>query len=698
MADELKMENPAVEAQEVCACGHHHGHDHHDHDHHHHDHGCGCGHDHDADPDEPTRCISCGAPIGEGVGHSRSMGRASFAFVGGFLIVNSYLLAWLFPDEAFASNLSAALGAVTLALPIVVTAIRDLIEGRVYMNELVALAILAAFASGDFRTAGIVAFFLLVTIIIESHTASGAQRSIEELIRLTPRTAHKIGEGGETDVSVSELALNDVISVRPGENFPVDGVIVRGESAVNQASITGESMPEDKNAGDEVYAGTLNISGSLEVRVTRLGKDTTLGKVEQMIRSAERNKTPFVRIIDRYAGYYTPTILMLAIITWWLPGGSMDRVISLLVISCPCAVVLATPTTIVAAVAAAARLGVLIKNINHLELAGKIRTVVFDKTGTLTEGELSVARLNPVAEGVEPAELLLTAISLEAHSNHPTAQALQRLAAEVGIPAKPVSGFQEVPGKGVVAVLDGRRVLVGRAVWLESVGVTLPALDSKETETMSVVYVAVEDKVIGWIGFKDRIRSEAAAAINELKSIGVTRCAMVTGDRGSVAVSIASQLSIDDIRSDCLPETKVAYVEEVKKTSTVAVVGDGVNDAPALAAGDLGIAMGAIGSDIAINSASIALMTNDLRRVPFLIVLSRKTSAIMYQNLAFGLTFVLCGIILSVFGRMNPIAAAALHTVSTLIVIFNSARLVRTGEDLTSDGGAAVQKTSGGEE
>ncbi len=700
MADELKIENPAVEAQEVCACGHHHDHDDHDHHGHHHDHDCDCGCEHDHDPDEPTRCISCGAPIGEGVGHSRSMGRASFAFVGGFLIVNSYLLSWLFPDETFASNLSAAIGAVTLALPIVVTAIRDLIEGRVYMNELVALAILAAFASGDFRTAGIVAFFLLITIIIESHTASGAQRSIEELIRLTPRTAHKVGEGGETDVSVKDLALDDVISVRPGENFPVDGVIVRGESAVNQASITGESMPEDKNAGDEVYAGTLNISGSLEVRVTKLGKDTTLGKVEQMIRSAERNKTPFVRIIDRYAGYYTPTILMLAIITWWLPGGSMDRVISLLVISCPCAVVLATPTTIVAAVAAAARLGVLIKNINHLELAGKIRTVVFDKTGTLTEGELSVARLNPVAEGVEPAELLLTAISLEAHSNHPTAQALQRLAAEVGIPAKPVSGFQEVPGKGVIAMLDGKRVLVGRAAWLESVGVSLPALDSKETETMSVVYVAVEDKVIGWIGFKDKIRSEAAAAINELKSIGVTRCAMVTGDRASVAVSIAAQLSIDDIRSDCLPENKVAYVEDVKKTSTVAVVGDGVNDAPALAAGDLGIAMGAIGSDIAINSASIALMTNDLRRVPFLIVLSRKTSAIMYQNLAFGLIFVLCGIILSVFGRMDPIAAAALHTVSTLIVIFNSARLVRTGEDLTSDSGAAVRKTSasGGEE
>jgi len=697
MAEEMKLETtPAVEAHDVCACGQHHDHDHdHGHEHHHHDHDdCCCGHDHD--PDEPTRCISCGAPIGEGVGHARSMGRASFAFVGGFLIVNSYLLSLLFPGEVFASELSAAIGAVTLALPIVATAIRDLIEGRVYMNELVALAILAAFASGDFRMAGIIAFFLLITIIIESHTASGAQRSIEELIRLTPRTAHRIGaDGAETEVSVSELAVGDVIGVRPGENFPVDGVIERGESAVNQASITGESMPEDKNAGDEVYAGTLNISGSLEVRVTRLGKDTTLGKVEQMIRSAERNKTPFVRIIDRYAGYYTPTILMLAIITWWLPGGSMDRVISLLVISCPCAVVLATPTTIVAAVAAAARLGVLIKNINHLELASKIRTVVFDKTGTLTEGELSVARLNPVADGVEPAELLMTAISLEAHSNHPTAQALQRLAAEVGIPAKPVSGFQEVPGKGVIAMLDGRRVLVGRAAWLESTGLSLPALDSKEHETMSVVFVAVENNVIGWIGFKDKIRAEAATAINELKAIGVTRCAMVTGDRGSVAVSIASQLSIDDVRSDCLPETKVAYVEEVKKTSTVAVVGDGVNDAPALAAGDLGIAMGAIGSDIAINSASIALMTNDLRRVPFLIVLSRKTSAIMYQNLAFGLSFVLCGIILSVFGRMNPIAAAALHTVSTLIVIFNSARLVRTGEELTAQD--PVRKAADGE-
>ena len=674
-----------------CCCGHDHGHEHnHNHEHHHHDHdhGCCCGHDHDSD--EPTRCISCGAPIGEGGGHSRSMGRASYAIIGGFLIANSFLLQLIFPDFKFSASLSAAIGAICLAFPIVTTAIKDLIEGRVYMNELVALAILAAFTSGDFQTAGIIAFFLLITIIIETHTASGAQRSIEQLIRLTPHTAHKLLEdGSHVDVDVSELALGDIINVRPGENFPVDGIIVKGESAVNQASITGESVPIDKGENDEIYAGTMNLSGSIDVKVTKLGSDTTLGKVKDMILSAERNKTPIVRIIDRYAGYYTPTILMLATITWWLTDGNMNRVIALLVIACPCAVVLATPTTIVAAVAAAARLGILIKNVSHLELASKIRSVVFDKTGTLTEGQLSVARLSP-AEGVDPSELMQIAYSLEKNSNHPTAMAIQRLAKEVGITALDLTNFKETAGKGVTAKIDGKEVQVGRAAFVESFGVKLAGFETNESEGMSVVYVAADGKVLGWIGFKDKIRPEAAEAIRHLKKLGITRCAMVTGDRESVALAVAGQLEIDDIRSDCLPQTKVEYVEEVKKTSVVAVVGDGVNDAPALAAGDMGIAMGAIGSDIAINSASVALMTNDLRRIPLLITLSRKTSAIMNQNLIFGLVFVIGGIVLSVFGRMNPIMAAIFHTGSTLIVIFNSARLVRTGEEYSA-GEALIQ-------
>ena len=659
----------------------------HNHEHQHeHGPGCLCGHDHhhhEVNPEEPTRCISCGAPIGEGVGHGRSMGRIGFAVVGGFLIVNYYLLSWLMPELQFAASLSAFLGAVILALPIVLTAVKDLCEGRVYMNELVALAILAAFTSADFSAAGLIAFFLLVTIIIETHTASGAQRSIEELIRLTPHTARKLVDGKDIEVDVSELAVGDLINVRPGDNFPVDGVVVRGQSAVNQASITGESLPIDKMENDEVYAGTQNLSGSLDVRITKLGADTTLGKVQDMILSAEKSKTPIVRLIDKYAGFYTPTILMLAIVTWWLSGFDMNRVITLLVISCPCAVVLATPTATVAAVAAAARLGILVKNVSHLELAAKIKAFVFDKTGTLTEGQLAVAKLGPV-DGVEPAQLLMAAASVEVHSNHPTALAIQKLAKEVNIKIQEVSEFKETPGTGVEAVIGGKTTLVGRAIWLKKFNIALPEMKPEDTRGMSVVFVAQNGKLMGWIGFRDQIRPESAEAIRNLKEQGVERCAMVTGDRESVAEGVAAKLHIDEFKGDCLPEGKVEYIEELKKNTLVAFIGDGVNDAPALAAGDLSIAMGAIGSDIAINSASIALMTNDLRRIPMLVGLSRKSNSIIHQNVAFGLLFVLCGIVLSVFGWMGPIAAAMLHTMSTLVIIFNSARLLRAGEEITS--------------
>ena len=287
-------------------------------------------------------------------GAEGTRGRLIFAIIGGILILNSFLLGWWFPEQSFSSQLNAFLGAFIMACPIVYTAVKDLLRGKVYMNELVALAILSAFAAGSFQLAGVIGFFLLLTIIIENRTASGAQRSIEELIKLTPNTAHAVGEdGSEKDVDVSALSIGSIVRVRPGENFPVDGVIVTGESTVNQASITGESVPVDKEAGDEVYAGTQNLTGAVELKVSRLGEDTTLGKVKEMILAAESSKTPIVRIIDRYAGYYTPTILMLAAVVWWLTK-DMNQVIALMVIACPCAIVLATPSAIVAAVAAAA--------------------------------------------------------------------------------------------------------------------------------------------------------------------------------------------------------------------------------------------------------------------------------------------------------------------------------------------------------
>ncbi|MBE6388796.1 MAG: cation-translocating P-type ATPase [Lentisphaerae bacterium] len=672
------------EHQHGCACGHDHEHDHcncgHDHHDHEHDH-CNCGHDHHHKEDSTCICGHDHKAEG-GVGHDRSMGRVFFALVGGILTANSFILEALLPEQQFASYMSALFGAFILALPIIITAVKDLVKGKVYMNELVALAILAALVKADFQTAGIIAFFLLVTIIIETRTASGAQRSIEELIKLTPNTANLIGEDGkEREVAAQDLHVGDRIRIRPGENFPVDGQIISGESTVNQASITGESVPVEKVSGDDVFAGTQNLTGAVDVVVTKVGGDTTLGKVKEMIMQAEASRTPVVRIIDRYAGYYTPTVLMIAWITWWF-SRDMDSVIAFLVIACPCAVVLATPTAVVAAVAAAARLGIFIKNISHLELASRISAFVFDKTGTLTDGLLSVVKLQGV-EGVSPAELLRCAASVERLSNHPTALAIIKLAQEAELELDEVSGFSEEHGKGVSGTAAGELCRVGRANWMRENGLILPESDPDEAAGMSVVYVSKNDKVIGWIGFRDKIRKESQVLLSDLRRLGVRYCAMVTGDRQSVAEEVAGQLNIDEFKSGCLPETKVEFVENVKRDHTVAVVGDGVNDAPALAAGDLGIAMGAIGSDIAINSASVALMTNDLRRIAMLIFLAKKSQVVINQNLIFGMLFVFGGMILSIVGLMTPIWAAVIHAGSTLVIVFNSARLVRTGEELT---------------
>ena len=690
MAEELDMKNQAAPAGTPADTGHRHAHGC----------GCNCGHEHveghthsgsccDHDHSHETGGVCpCGHDaVGNGVGHDRAMGRIFFALLGGLLTVNSFLLEWLLPEQEFAASMSALFGAFILALPIIVTAVKDLINGKVYMNELVALAILAALASADFQTAGLIAFFLLLTIIIETRTASGAQRSIEELIKLTPNTARKLVDGAEVEVQVTELQIGDRIRVRPGENFPVDARIIAGESTVNQASITGESLPIEKTIGSDVFAGTQNLTGLVDLEVTKVGEDTTLGKVKDMILQAEASRTPVVRIIDRYAGYYTPIVLMLACVTWGVTG-EMSRVITLMVIACPCAVVLATPTAVVAAVAAAARLGIFIKNVSHLELASKITSFVFDKTGTLTDGLLSVVKLNPFGE-ISPAELLKVAGSAEQYSNHPTAIAIQKLAAEAQLQLDSATDFQEAPGKGVAANINGVPCLIGRANWMKDQGITVPEHNAGATEGMSVVYVARGGVVLGWIGFRDKLRREAPAMIADLRRLGVRFCAMVTGDRQSVAEAVASQLQIDEFKSECLPEGKVEFVENIKKSSRVAVVGDGVNDAPALAAGDLGIAMGAIGSDIAVNSASIALMTNDLRRIPMLVYLSRKSRMIINQNLVFGMLFVFGGMILSVVGWMTPLGAAVLQAGSTLIIIFNSARLVRTGEELTLEESAS---------
>jgi Cd2+/Zn2+-exporting ATPase len=339
----------------------------------------------------------------------------------------------------------------------------------------------------------------------------------------------------------------------------------------------------------------------------------------------------------------------------------------------------------VAALSAAARLGILIKNVADIETAARINAFVFDKTGTLTTGQLAVSRLAPAGE-VKPAELLRLAASAEKYSNHPTAKALAQLASEAGVPLIEPRDFSEAAGRGVKAQVDGSTVLVGRAQWLKDNGVTenvLKSVDLNETEGWSLIFVARDNHCVGWVGLQDKIRVEAKEALAELKESGVRRVAMISGDRQQVATRVAAEIGCEEARGECLPQDKVEFVRGVKaKGYRVAVVGDGVNDAPALAAGDIGIAMGAAGSEVAIHSATIALMNNDLRRLPFLVKLSRSTRAVINQNFAFGVVFIIAGQTLAAFGVFGPIVGAILHNVGSLIVVFNSARLVRKGEEL----------------
>jgi Cd2+/Zn2+-exporting ATPase len=638
----------------------------------HHEHGpdCGCGHD-----------------------HEHSVVHLWQAVLGVVFVLNAFIVDWLFESGSTVASASAFIGAIILIYPIVVTAIKDLRVGRLSINELVAIAVLFAFASGAFgsnmsagyKTAGLIAFLMLMGELIETRTAEGARQSIESLIKLTPTRARRIKkDGGEEEVAANELTVGDVIRIRPGDNVAADGLIVSGQGSFNEATITGESLPADKKTGEEVFAGTQNLTGVLEIKVSRAGEDTTLGRVRELILAAEKTKLPIMKIVDQYMGYYTPLVLVIGALVWAFTH-DINRVIAVFVVSCPCAFILATPTAMVAALSAAARLGILIKNVADIEAAAKINAFIFDKTGTLTTGQLAVSRLAPIGE-TKPAELLLVAASAEKYSNHPTAKALAQLAGEAGVPLAEPKDFSETAGRGVKAEINGAKVLVGRAQWLKDNGVAgdfLKSVDLNEAEGWSLIFVARDHRCIGWVGLQDQVRAEARVALAGLKEAGVRRIAMVSGDRQVVATRVAAEIGCEEAKGDCLPQNKVDFVRAMKaKGYKVAVIGDGVNDAPALAAGDLGIAMGAAGSEVAIHSATIALMNNDLQRLPFLVKLSRSTRAVINQNFAFGICFIIAGLSASAFGFIGPITAAILHVIGTFIVIFNSARLVRKGEEL----------------
>ncbi len=612
--------------------------------------------------------------------------------LGGLLLVTAAIAYLVFPphqivpDEGTANQHAqtiAMIAALLLGVPLVWQAVRDLWVGHMRMNELAALAVTAAFANGQYLEAGAIAFFMIITSLIEHRTALGARKSIEALVRITPTRAHLLsGDGEETEVEAKDLKPGDIVRVRPGDNIPGDGRVVGGVSTVNQANITGESLPVDKAEGDEVFGGTINDSGVMEIEITKAGEDTTLGRVKDLILQAERTRTPISRLIDRYAHWYTPVILLI-ITAVYIIKRDLDVAISMLIIACPCAFILAVPTAMVAALSSAARLGVLVKDVATLETARNLTAIVFDKTGTLTTGKLSVTRLNPV-DGVEGGDLLLAAASVEQNSRHPVARAIVEVARRARLDLAEPSDFEEVSGRGVRGSVNGQEVLVGRATWIAERGIDTSVLDESEAEGLSLLYVSRNGKLLGWVGLEDKSRVGAADAMDRLREDDqIRKLVMVTGDRWSVARRVAGEMHCTDVQAEVLPGQKLEIVDDLKSQGhTVAVVGDGVNDAPALAAGNISIAMGAAGSDVAINSASIALMNNNLNRIPFLVELSRDAITVVRQNLIFAMLYIVVFEIIAGYNLLPPVLAVLFHTFGSVLVVFNSARLVRKGEVL----------------
>jgi Cd2+/Zn2+-exporting ATPase len=602
------------------------------------------------------------------------------------LLVVAWILGWLRPNQVEIAGLFALAGALVAAGPVFFDAVRGWrAEGfagsKFYLDQFISLAVLACLATGQFTVAAVVAVILVGGQLLEERTMLGARRAIDGLVRMGKVTARRKDEAGETEVAATDLVPGDLVVVRPGETVAADGVVKNGHSAVNQAPITGESLPVEVQPGSSLFAGCTNLSGVLVFRVTKVGDNTALGRARAVVEEARSTRAPILRLTEKYAVYYTPFVLLLAGFVWFA-SGELERAISVIIVSIPCALILAGPTAMVAALASATRLGILIKGVRFLEEVRHLRTVVFDKTGTLTTGRLEVSGVVPAA-GLSEEEVLESAGAMLHGTRHPVAEAVRAKlrelpqTAEDG-PATLGGSWQEVPGCGVEGMRDGTTLRAGRSSWLAEKGVQIPAQDALEGSNGSEMHLAEGNRWIGCIRFQDRLRPEAREILRDLHHLGVHRILMVTGDRAEVANRIAQELNLQLVHAACLPEEKVQVVRsEKERGGGVLVVGDGINDAPALAAGDVSVAMGALGSDIAIQTADMALMSDDLHRLPSIYKLSRQTMRIIEQNLAVGGIFILLSAAAAAAGFVSPLGAALLHEVGAFYVLANSARLLK---------------------
>lgn len=570
-----------------------------------------------------------------------------------------------------------------------INAVHALARGRFNMSVLMGIAVLGAFAIGQYEEGAVVAFLFSISEILEAWTLGKARHSIRQLMDIVPKVARIRRGAEELEVVVEDIHIGDVMMIYPGEKIAMDGIILSGQSAVNQASVTGESLPIDKVAGNEVYASTFNTYGFLEVKVTKLVQDSTISRMIQLVEEAQQNRAPLQNFVERFAAIYTPAVFILAVGIMIIPplffhyawAEWIYRGLALLVVACPCALVISTPVAIVSAISNAARQGVLIKGGIYLEQVGSLGAIAFDKTGTLTKGRPIVTDVLPLHGGSKE-ELLSWAASLEAKSEHPLGAAIVKSAKQQGCLISKVEIFSALAGRGIEGVIQGETIYIGNQQFFRELNISIESclklIEDLQAAGKTAMIMATKQRLLGILAVADEVRETAVLAQAELKQAGIHHTIMLTGDNASVAQSISAQIGLDEYQAELLPEDKAAVMKKLlERYGKVAMIGDGVNDAPSLAVATVGIAMGGAGTDTALETADIVLMNDDLLKLPFAVQLSRKTLTIIRQNIGFALGVKLLAVLAVFPGWLTLWLAIMADMGATLIVTLNSMRLLK---------------------
>ena len=574
--------------------------------------------------------------------------------------------------------LNPAWGTVIISgIPMLLLAMTRLIREKWISSALlIAIAMIASLLIGEIFAAGEVAWIMALGALLEDWTVERAKKGLRNLINLTPQTGRRIVDGKEEIISVDEIKIGDILRILPGESVPVDGEIIKGTSSLDQSIMTGESLPIDKEVGDEVFCGTMNMYGAIDIKATSLGENSSLQKLIDLVKAADEKQAPTQRIADKWATWLVPIALAIAIAAWFITG-NIERGVTVLVVFCPCALILATPTAIMAAIGQATKYGVLIKSGEALETLGGLNTLVFDKTGTLTYGNLQVSDIIPANEDLSQNDLLKIVASCELLSEHPLAKAIVEKAKELEIDIENPKDFKMYPGKGVSCKNSYGSVYAGNSKFLAENDIIIDEsyLDKLRSEGKASIIVALNDEVAGFIGLSDVIREDSARMIQSLHDLD-TETILLTGDNTETANYFASQVGIGKVYGNLLPEEKLSWIEKLKgEGKKVCMIGDGVNDAPALKTADVSVAMGSVGSDVAIEAADIALLGDDIGKIPYLKKLSNSTLFTIRANIAISMAINAAAIVCSVLGWLNPVTGAIVHNAGSCLVVLNAALL-----------------------